>query len=133
MTTAKRARLSRSAARRSHAGTRATVDLPVSVLSDHTPVTMSVHVVHGREPGPTMFVSAAVHGDEIIGVEIVRRLLRTPVARPHLRGTLLVVPIVNAFGFINHSRYLPDRRDLNRSFPGIAAAARSRRGWRICS
>ena len=99
------------------AGTRRIVDLPVSILSDHTPVTMSVHVVHGRRPGPVMFVSAAIHGDEVIGVEIVRRLLR---ARnlDRLRGTLLAVPIVNAFGFMNQSRYLPDRRDLNRSFPG---------------
>lgn len=98
-------------------GTRRTVDLPVSVLSDHTPVTLSAHVVHGKRPGPVMFVSAAVHGDEVIGVEIVRRLLRTaPLAR--MSGTLLAVPIVNSFGFINKSRYLPDRRDLNRSFPG---------------
>jgi len=105
--------------RRIAPGTRETVDLPVSVLSDHTPVTMSVHVVHGRKPGPTLFVSAAVHGDEVIGVEIVRRLLR---ARnlDSLRGTLLAIPIVNTFGFLNHSRYLPDRRDLNRTFPGSA-------------
>ncbi|SFE83378.1 succinylglutamate desuccinylase/aspartoacylase family protein [Roseivivax sediminis] len=100
-------------------GSRRTVDLPVSVLSDHTPVTLSAHVVHGRRPGPALFVSAAIHGDEVIGVEIVRRLLRTaPVAR--LSGTLIAVPIVNAFGFLNHSRYLPDRRDLNRCFPGFA-------------
>ncbi|WDR05855.1 succinylglutamate desuccinylase/aspartoacylase family protein [Devosia rhodophyticola] len=95
------------------------MNLPVSVLSDHTPVTMSVHVVHGRLPGPTVFVSAAIHGDEVIGVEIVRRLLRVP-NLDRLKGTLLAVPIVNAFGFMNHSRYLPDRRDLNRSFPGSA-------------
>lgn len=100
-------------------GSRQTIDLPISVLSDHTPMTMAVHVVHGRRPGPTMFVSAAIHGDEIIGVEIVRRLLRAPQLKS-LRGTLLVVPIVNGFGFMNHSRYLPDRRDLNRSFPGSA-------------
>ncbi|MBY6160580.1 succinylglutamate desuccinylase/aspartoacylase family protein [Mameliella alba] len=98
-------------------GTRRTVDLPVSVLSDHTPVTLSAHVVHGRRPGPVMFVSAAVHGDEVIGVEIVRRLLRAaPLSR--MSGTLVAVPIVNSFGFINRSRYLPDRRDLNRCFPG---------------
>nr|WP_258571331.1 succinylglutamate desuccinylase/aspartoacylase family protein [Flavimaribacter sediminis] len=78
---------------------------------------MSVHVVHGRRPGPTLFVSAAVHGDEVIGVEIARRLLRSP-QLAQLKGTLLVVPVVNTFGFLNHSRYLPDRRDLNRSFPG---------------
>jgi predicted deacylase len=64
-----------------------------------------------------MFVSAAVHGDEVIGVEIVRRLLRAP-QLGSLRGTLIVVPVVNSFGFLSRSRYLPDRRDLNRCFPG---------------
>ncbi|MDB9838551.1 M14 family metallopeptidase [bacterium] len=99
------------------AGTRRTVDMPVSVLSDHTPVAMSVHVIHGKADGPTIFISAGIHGDEVIGVEIVRRLLRAP-NLDALKGTLIVIPIVNAFGFINHSRYLPDRRDLNRMFPG---------------
>jgi len=98
-------------------GTRRTVNLPVSVMSDHTPVTMSVHVIHGQQEGPSVFVSAGIHGDEVIGVEIVRRLLRAP-NLDRLRGTLIVIPIVNTFGFINHSRYLPDRRDLNRMFPG---------------
>jgi predicted deacylase len=98
-------------------GSRKTVDLPVSALSDHTPVTMSAHVIHGKTKGPVLFVSAGVHGDEVIGIEIVRRLLRSPKLRS-LRGTLIVVPIVNSFGFINRSRYLPDRRDLNRCFPG---------------
>jgi len=99
------------------AGHRRIVHLPVSVLSDHTPVNLSVEVIHGRRDGPVVFVSAAVHGDEVIGVEIVRRLLRAPALRG-MRGTLLVVPIVNTYGFLSHSRYLPDRRDLNRSFPG---------------
>ncbi len=99
------------------AGQRLTIDLPVSVLSDHTPVTMSAHVIHGKEAGQTVFVSAGIHGDEVIGIEIVRRLLDSPKLRG-LRGTLIVVPIVNSFGFINKSRYLPDRRDLNRCFPG---------------
>lgn len=98
-------------------GMRQTIDLPLSVLSNHTPVNLPVHVIHGRREGPTVFVSAAIHGDEIIGVEIVRRLLRASALRS-LSGTLMFVPIVNSFGFINHSRYLPDRRDLNRSFPG---------------
>lgn len=78
---------------------------------------MLVHVLHGKRDGPILFVSAAVHGDEINGVEIIRRLLLQPHIK-RLRGTLLVVPIVNVFGFHNQSRYLPDRRDLNRSFPG---------------
>jgi uncharacterized protein len=63
-----------------------------------------------------LFVSAAIHGDEINGVEIIRRLLRLAQLRK-LRGTLIAVPIVNVHGFIHHTRYLPDRRDLNRSFP----------------
>ena len=99
------------------AGTRQTIDLPISMSSAHFPVTMPVHVVHGRRAGPTMFVSAAIHGDEIIGVEIVRRLLRAKNLKS-MAGTLLAVPIVNTLGFMNHSRYLPDRRDLNRCFPG---------------
>lgn len=105
------------AGKKINAGTVETVHLPVSILPDHTPVTLSVQVHHGKRPGPTMFVSAAVHGDEVIGVEIVRRLLRTPQLSA-LRGTLLVVPVVNSFGFLSRSRYLPDRRDLNRCFPG---------------
>ena len=64
-----------------------------------------------------MFVSAAIHGDEIIGVEIIRRLLKLKILQ-RLRGTLIAVPVVNVYGFINHTRYLPDRRDLNRFFPG---------------
>lgn len=104
------------------AGTRQTVNLPVSVLSDHTPVSISVHVIHGRLDGPTIFVSAGIHGDEVIGVEIVRRLLRSP-SMGTVKGTLIVVPIVNTYGFLNHSRYLPDRRDLNRMFPGTEAGS----------
>jgi predicted deacylase len=100
-------------------GQRQTVELPLSVLSNHVPVTLPVHVVHGRRSGPTLFLSAAIHGDEITGVEVVRRVLKVA-ALKRMAGTLLAVPIVNAFGFIGHSRYLPDRRDLNRVFPGSA-------------
>src|SRR6056297_3582498 len=107
-------------------GTRRTVEVRVSELSDHTPVHLSVRVVHGRKPGPVMFVSAAVHGDEVIGAEIVRRLLNSK-ALAQLSGTLLAVPIVNTFGFLNHSRYLPDRRDLNRCFPGHATGSMASR------
>ena len=98
-------------------GNRTTIDIPMAGLYTHTPVALPVHVVHGNSAGPVLFVSAAVHGDEINGVEIIRRLIRSPTLA-RLRGTLLAVPIVNVFGFHNRSRYLPDRRDLNRSFPG---------------
>jgi predicted deacylase len=98
-------------------GERTIVNIPLPGLYTEPTVDMPVHVLHGRREGPTLFVSAAVHGDEISGVEIVRRLLLQPQLRK-IRGTLLVVPIVNVFGFHIQSRYLPDRRDLNRSFPG---------------
>jgi predicted deacylase len=97
--------------------TRQTVELTLPLLYTHTPVVMSAEVICGRREGPCLFVSACVHGDEINGVEIIRRLLRAP-ALKHLRGTLIAVPVVNVYGFVRQSRYLPDRRDLNRSFPG---------------
>ena len=98
-------------------GTNTTVELPVGRLYTHAPMTMPVHVIRGKKSGPRLFISAAIHGDEINGVEIIRRLLKLP-ALKRLSGTIIAVPIVNVHGLINHSRYLPDRRDLNRSFPG---------------
>jgi predicted deacylase len=98
-------------------GNRETIDLPLGKLYTHAPMSMPVQVVRGKKPGPHLFVSAAIHGDEINGVEIIRRLLKLP-SLNRLRGTLIAVPIVNVHGLLTHSRYLPDRRDLNRSFPG---------------
>lgn len=98
-------------------GSRMTIDLPAGRLYTHTPMTIPVHIVSGKQDGPRLFVSAAIHGDEINGVEIIRRLLKHSSLK-RLKGTIIAVPIVNVHGFINHSRYLPDRRDLNRSFPG---------------
>ncbi|EGV18252.1 succinylglutamate desuccinylase/aspartoacylase family protein [Thiocapsa marina] len=98
-------------------GERARVDIPLPNLYTTTPVYMPVHVVRGRKPGPRLFVTASIHGDEINGVEIIRRMLLQK-ALSRLRGTLLAVPVVNVYGYVRQSRYLPDRRDLNRSFPG---------------
>lgn len=99
------------------AGERRTISLAAPDLYTHTGLEIPVHVIHGRRDGPVLFLSGAVHGDEIIGVEIIRRVLATKQLRS-LRGTLLAIPVVNIFGFINQIRYLPDRRDLNRVFPG---------------
>lgn len=93
------------------------VDLPVAPMYTHDDLSISVQVIAGKSPGPTLFISAAIHGDEINGVEIIRRLLKHR-AMKSLRGNLLAIPIVNVYGFLNHTRYLPDGRDLNRSFPG---------------
>jgi predicted deacylase len=98
-------------------GQRVDITLPVASLYTATSIGMPVHVICGRKAGPTLFVSAAIHGDELNGVEIIRRLLRRKVIGT-VRGTLIAVPIVNVHGFLDQSRYLPDRRDLNRSFPG---------------
>jgi predicted deacylase len=100
-----------------NAGKSDTVDLPVANLYTHTTLTMPVQVVNGRRDGPTFFITSALHGDELNGVEIIKRLLKRLSPRS-LRGRILAIPIVNVFGFLNQSRYLPDRRDLNRSFPG---------------
>lgn len=98
-------------------GSRERVEVPIAKLYTQTPLHIPVEVIHGRRDGPVLLVCGGIHGDEINGVEIVRRLLRTR-GLQRLRGTLLAVPIVNVFGFLHQSRYLPDRRDLNRSFPG---------------
>jgi predicted deacylase len=89
----------------------------VARLPTDTSLSMPVAVINGLRPGPTLWLNAVIHGDEVNGVEIIRQLLQT--LRPReLTGTVIAVPIVNVFGFVNESRYLPDRRDLNRSFPG---------------
>lgn len=98
-------------------GKRMVVQIPMPGLYNASPMTMPVHVIHGKHPGPCVLVIAAVHGDEINGVEIIRRLLKLS-ALKHLHGTLVAVPVANVYGFINQSRYLMDRRDLNRTFPG---------------
>ena len=95
------------------------VDIPVAGLPTQTMLHLPVTVIRGKRSGPRVFLSAALHGDELDGVEIIRRVLDR-LSPATLRGTLFAVPIVNVFGFVHHSRYLPDRRDLNRSFPGSA-------------
>jgi predicted deacylase len=78
---------------------------------------MPIHVIRGKISGPTLLITAAIHGDELNGVEIIRQiLLKKGLSR--LKGTLIMVPTVNVYGFLYQSRYLMDRRDLNRSFPG---------------
>jgi predicted deacylase len=99
------------------AGRSGTGELPVSRLVTGTHISLPLRVLHGAADGPTVWLSAAVHGDEVAGVEIIRRVLANVDPR-QLRGTVLAVPIVNVHGFLSGDRYLPDRRDLNRSFPG---------------
>lgn len=99
-------------------GERLRVNIDMGSIYDFTDVKMPIEVIRGKKDGPTLFISSTIHGDELNGIEITRRLL----ARKELKnicGMLIVIPIVNIFGFNDRSRYLPDRRDLNRCFPGI--------------
>jgi uncharacterized protein len=100
-------------------GRRQLVEVPVARLPTATRLSLPIMVLNGQRPGPKLWLSAVVHGDELNGLEIIRRVLE--VVRPRrLAGTLLAVPVVNVFGMVTETRYLPDRRDLNRSFPGSA-------------
>lgn len=98
-------------------GTQRSIDIPVARLPSGTEMSLPVIVMHGARPGPSIWVSATIHGDELNGIEIIRRM-RALIDPRELAGTLVALPVVNVFGFIAQSRYLPDRRDLNRSFPG---------------
>lgn len=109
------------------AGRRKKFEIPAATLPTGSQIAMPVAVVHGRNQGPHLFLTAAIHGDELNGIEIIRNILDS-VSPQSLNGTIVAAPLVNLFGFITQSRYTPDRRDLNRSFPGSkrgSLAARS--------
>ncbi len=108
------------------AGEQLQLSLPIARLATGTQVSLPLKVLHGHAEGPTMWLDAAIHGDEISGVDIIRRVLER-LDPATMRGTLLVVPVVNVHGFVRGERYLPDRRDLNRSFPGSARGSLARR------
>lgn len=96
------------------------IQLEAASLFDYTQLNIPVEIICGKLGGPTLFISAAIHGDEINGIEIIKRIFQKTALLKKLHGTLILIPVVNIFGFNNKSRYLPDRRDLNRCFPGNA-------------
>ncbi|GAA1798075.1 MAG: succinylglutamate desuccinylase/aspartoacylase family protein [Actinobacteria bacterium] len=104
---------------RMRAGTTRELSLPITRMVTGAEVSVPVRIVHGREDGPVVWLTAATHGDEVVGIEVIREVL-TSLSPKTFRGTLVAVPIVNVLGFMAGDRYLPDRRDLNRSFPGSA-------------
>lgn len=101
-----------------------TGDLGVRVSQRYTgdPISIPIRIIRGRKSGPTVFVAGAVHGDETNGMGIVHELMFSNELAV-VRGSLILIPVVNVFGFETHQRYMPDRRDLNRSFPGSAAGS----------
>ena len=103
-------------------GTQADIGLPTTTMATGYSSQLAVRVLHGAKPGPCVFISAAIHGDEIVGTAIIQRIANY-LSPETLAGTLMLVPVSNIFGFLSHTRYLPDRRDLNRSFPGSAGGS----------
>lgn len=98
-------------------GEYAKVNIPFPGLFDGEPQQVSAHVMHGMEPGNVLLLTAAIHGDELNGIEIIRKVLRSKKIK-RLKGTLIAIPVVNIYGLNHRQRYLIDGRDLNRSFPG---------------
>lgn len=107
-------------------GRKVQMELPFAKVVTGATESLPVKVINGRGYGPHVWLSAAIHGDELNGIQIIRRVLRELDAKA-LRGAVIAVPIVNPLGFIIQSRYLPDRRDLNRSFPGSARGSSASR------
>lgn len=93
------------------------IDIPIGKLYDSTDMLLTVKVIRGKKDGPVLLLSSGIHGDELNGVEAIRRLQDQKWLKK-INGTLILAPIINVFGFNNSSRYLPDGRDLNRHFPG---------------
>jgi len=93
------------------------LDFNFTNLFTDTKVEIPVIVERSKYPGPTVLITSGIHGDEVNGIEIVRQLISKKINVPQC-GTIICIPIINVFGFINKSRYFPDGRDLNREFPG---------------
>jgi predicted deacylase len=87
-------------------------------LASRTNIDVPMFVMRSVNPGPVVLLQAGMHGDEINGIETLRNLLRMPEIKNPLRGTIIIIPILNVISFINGSRDLPDEKDLNRCFPG---------------
>lgn len=103
-------------------GTAKIVRIPIYMFPNQPGFNLNLRVIHGRHPGNRLFISSTIHGDELNGIETIRRVLASPRIK-HIHGTLITIPIVNMVGMLMQSRYLPDRRDLNRSFPGSSTGS----------
>lgn len=98
-------------------GTKKVILFPAPNINTQIKIDIPVHVFHGKKSGPKIFIISAIHGDELDSIEIIRRVHQR-IDVKQLSGTLITVPVANIHGVIMQTRYLSDRRDLNRSFPG---------------
>jgi predicted deacylase len=98
-------------------GATETIDVNIAKLPSHSPIDIRIAISRAEEPGPVLLLMGGLHGDEINGIEIVRRIIEQGLHVPET-GSIICIPILNIYGFINFSRYVPDGKDVNRSFPG---------------
>ena len=99
-------------------GESGVVKIMVGRLPSDTDISIEAHVFRSQKPGPVVLILAGVHGDEINGIEIVRNFMFNQDFSSISTGSLIVIPLLNVYGFINFDRYVPDGKDVNRSFPG---------------
>lgn len=98
-------------------GKGATINFNMAKLYTTNSIDIPIIVERSKKPGPVILITAGIHGDEINGVEVVRQIIVKEINKP-ARGTVICIPIINIFGFLNMRREFPDGRDLNRVFPG---------------
>lgn len=98
-------------------GKRATINFNLAKLYTTSSVEIPIIIERAKKPGPVILITSGIHGDEINGVEIVRQIIARKINKPK-RGTIICIPVVNIFGFLDMKRAFPDGRDLNRVFPG---------------
>ncbi len=103
-------------------GEQVQINALIGRLPTRTPITIPIFVSRAKKDGPVLLLMAGMHGDETNGIEIVRRAIKNDIYHPD-RGTVIAIPVFNVYGFINHSRGLPDGKDLNRSFPGSSTGS----------
>ncbi len=104
-------------------GEKEQVDLFVSRLPAGNRINVQTHVYRASQPGPTVLLMGGVHGDEINGIQIVRKIIEDKVLETLKAGSVIAIPLLNVFGFINYSRDVPDGKDVNRSFPGSSTGS----------
>lgn len=98
-------------------GQQLQINLSIARLPSHTLIELPVFVYRAKKDGPALLLTAGIHGDEINGIEVIRRMISGKKLMPE-RGSVIAIPLVNVYGFIHNSRNLPDGKDLNRCFPG---------------
>lgn len=109
-----------------HPGEHLSLALPLPEIYSCAPLYMPITIVHGKQAGPCLLVTAAMHGNELNGTQIINRLLQSPTLK-RMKGTLIAVPVLNVYGLINRSRHLPGGTELDCSFPGSATGTHAAR------